>query len=80
MLYFLANAQQNNIRDAKAIFALYYNPYFPEHYRWPFTKQIMDMETEVLIGGEFWDFVGGPGTYDELLCILSEVKQELRVQ
>lgn len=80
MLYFLAYAHQNGMQDAKAIFALYYNPYFPKRYTWPFTQQIMDMDAEVLIGGEFWDFLGGPGTYDELLDVLAEVKKELRLQ
>lgn len=80
MLYFLAYAHIKGVQDAKAVFALYYNPYFPQRYNWAFTRRIMDMEAEVLIGGEFWDFVGGPGTYDALLRVLAEVKRELRLQ
>lgn len=80
MLYFLAHAQLNNIQSARAVLALYYNPFFPQHYHWPFTKQIMDMKMEVLIGGDFWNFIGGPGAYDDLLSVLAEVKQELQLR
>ncbi len=33
----------------------------------------MDLEEEVLIGKEFWDMVGGNGTYEEILSIYQEV-------
>jgi hypothetical protein len=36
----------------------------------------MDFENEVLIGKEFWDIVGGPGTYEEILSIYQEVGRE----
>ncbi|MDW8119327.1 MAG: TdeIII family type II restriction endonuclease [Chloroflexota bacterium] len=78
MLYFLAYTNTQGLQSARAVFALYYNPYFPKPYSWTFTRQILDMSSEVLIGADFWDFVGGPGTYDELLQILAEVKQGLR--
>jgi hypothetical protein len=38
----------------------------------------MDIEREVLIGEEMWDKIGGKGTFDKLLKILEEVKEELR--
>ena len=49
-----------------AFYALPYNPYGKrEHYSWPFTVRWFDMKTDksVLIGDEFWDFLGGKGTY-----------------
>jgi hypothetical protein len=33
----------------------------------------MDLKNEVLIGKEFWDMVGDPGTYEEGLGIYQEV-------
>lgn len=64
-------------RNPQAYFALYYNPYFPEKYRHPFTSRIMDLENEVLIGEEMWDKLGGKGTYEELLNIIEEVKTSI---
>ena len=37
----------------------------------------MDMNKQVLIAEEFWDKIGGSGTYEELLQIFAEVKQEM---
>jgi len=34
------------------------------------------MKNEVLIGSEFWDLVGGEGTFEELLEIYREVGRE----
>ena len=34
----------------------------------------MDMENQVLIGQELWDYIGGRGTYTELLDIIERVK------
>ena len=61
-----------------AYFAMAYNPYGPqrENYRHSFSLQYLDMENEVLIGEEFWQIIGGKGTYEELLDIYREVGQE----
>jgi len=50
-----------------------------ESYRHAFTQRIMDIETEVLIGAELWDMLGGSGTFDELLSIIDEVRHEVRL-
>jgi len=39
----------------------------------------MDISSEVLIGEEMWDKIGGPGTFMELLKVLDEVKEKLRL-
>jgi len=36
----------------------------------------MDLDKEVLIGQEFWDRIGGPGTYEGLLAIVDQVKKD----
>lgn len=55
-----------------------YNPYgnHREDYRHSFSLQYLDMENQVLIAEEFWQIIGGKGTYDELLDIYREVGRE----
>lgn len=42
-----------------------------------FTRQVMDMEEQVLIGEEFWNKIGGIGAYEHLLEIIAEVRNGL---
>lgn len=65
-------------KNPQAFLALYYNPYFPNEYKHSFTKRIMDLEREVLIGEEMWDMLGGKGTYDKLLDVIEEVRNILK--
>lgn len=61
--------------------AFAYNPYITrEKYAWSFTKTVMDLKDEVLMGSEMWDKLGGEGTFDELLEILNKAGQEKRKQ
>lgn len=49
-----------------AFYALVYNPYGSRaDYSWSFPKRWFDFtkDRSLLIGNEFWDFIGGPGTY-----------------
>ena len=55
-----------------------YNPYEPEPYqRWTL-KGMLDMEHDILIADELWDFIGGEGTYTELLNAFELAGIELR--
>ena len=62
----------------KTFYATAYNPYGAkkEEYKHSFAINYMDIKNEVLIGKEFWDMVGGPGTYEEVLEIYQEVGRE----
>ena len=74
MMYFLAMMNRLGNEGARAFLGLTYNPFGARSdYDHPYTKRIMDMEKEVLIGPELWDYIGGPGTYDELLEIIAEI-------
>ncbi len=66
-------------RGGRYYFALPYNPWGddPSTYKWSFTWQFFSPD-EVLIGRDFWDFIGGPGTYVELLEVFEEVGKEAR--
>lgn len=41
-----------------------------------FTKQFFDVEREVLMGKQFWDFVGGKDTYEAILNVFEKVGRE----
>jgi hypothetical protein len=62
----------------KAYYATAYNPYGIDKstYKHSFVVNYMDLEDEVLLGKEFWDLVGGHGTYEEILEIYQEVGRE----
>ena len=80
MLYYLAVMDRKNIPSAKAFLGLTYNPYVTrELYAHSYTRQIMDMTNEVLIGQELWDYIGGPGTYNELLTAMDDVRQSVQL-
>jgi hypothetical protein len=54
----------------QAFYALPYNPYgTKEDYAWSFPLRWFNMtkDTSVLIGDEFWDFIGGEGTYNKFI-------------
>lgn len=59
--------------------AIPYNPYYPEPYdRWTL-KGLYDLEDgEILIGEEFWNYIGNGNIYEELLDVFQEAGEELR--
>ncbi len=78
LLYYLALMHRQGTFNAKAFMGLTYNPFVTrQDYGHSFTKQIMDMNHQVLIGDELWNYLGGPGTYDELMQIIDDVRRDL---
>ena len=78
ILYYLAIMERSGVVNAKAYLGLPYNPYITrKNYGHSYTKQIMDMDNQVLIGQELWDYIGGRGTYAELLKIIEGVKASI---
>jgi len=60
------------------IIAIPYNPYDPKPYsRWTIAG-MLDVENELKVAEEFWDFLGGQGTYIDLLDCFERVGIELR--
>src|SRR5712691_3181214 len=53
-----------------------YNPYGRGEYRWVYPLVFFDFEHEVMLGLQFWDFVGGTRTYEELLDLYRQVGDE----
>ncbi len=64
--------------DIHSFIAIPYNPYEPKPYsRWTM-KGMLDLDYELKVADEFWDFLGGEGSYNELLNIFERVGIELR--
>ena len=60
------------------IIAIPYNPYEPEPYnRWTM-RGMLDLKNELKVASEFWDLLGGNGTYEDLLGCFERVGIELR--
>ena len=56
-----------------------YNPYAPEPYaRW--TALNLFDPAEILVADDFWDFVGGTGTYAGVLAVFEEVGRSLQAE
>lgn len=66
----------------KVFFGLYYNPYGEDktEYKHNPPMGIFDFKHDdvVLIGKEYWDTLGGPGTYETVLGIAKEIGKETR--
>jgi hypothetical protein len=62
----------------KTFYAMAYNPYGEEksNYNHSFTMNYLDFYNQVLIGKEFWELIGGPGAFEEVLGIYREVGRE----
>lgn len=64
-----------------AFYALPYNPYGKkEDYNWSFPMRWFDMhgDKSVLIGNEFWDLIGGKGTYRNFVLEVNSLGKEYR--
>lgn len=66
---------------AGAYYALPYNPYGKrENYAWSFPARWFNMREDevVLIGNEFWEKIGGMGTYDAFINAVNEIGTEYK--
>lgn len=64
----------------RTFLAFPYNPYHPQPYE-RFTEQgVLERGKEFLIGKEYWDFLGGKNTFEQLLKLFDLVGKEFREQ
>ena len=69
---------ENPTAEINTMIAIPYNPYEPKPYsRWTMAG-MLDLDNELKVAEEFWDFLGGKGTYLQLLDIFEQVGIELR--
>jgi len=74
LLQWIARKQKQII----TIVAFPYNPYYPQPYT-RFTEQgVVEKNKELLVGEEFWNFLGGEDTYEELLELFDEIGKEFK--
>jgi len=69
---------KNPSAKVNSYIAIPYNPYEPRPYeRWTL-RGMLDLENELKVAEEFWDFLGGKGAYSELLNCFERVGIEMR--
>jgi len=58
-------------------FALHYNPYITkDKYSWPFCINIMDIEKQVMLGEEMWNYIGDSKTYPQVLKLINKTSKK----
>lgn len=65
-------------RPIKVFLAFPYNPYHPQPYD-RFTEQgVLERGKEFLIGKEYWDFLGGANTFEQLLELFDLIGKKFK--
>ncbi len=67
-------------KPVNVFLAFPYNPYHPEPYSRFTESGMMDSPNDFLVGDEYWDFIGGKGTFPELLKTFDEVGKYFKEQ
>ena len=71
---------ENPDAEVHSYIAIPYNPYEPKPYeRWTL-KGMLDLKNELKVAEEFWDFLGGKGSYEKLLDCFEKAGIELRTE
>ncbi|MDR1244919.1 MAG: TdeIII family type II restriction endonuclease, partial [Endomicrobium sp.] len=69
---------ENPKAKVSTLIAIPYNPYEPKPYaRWTIAG-MLDIQNELKVAEEFWDFLSGKDTYNDLLDCFERVGIELR--
>lgn len=69
---------KNPDAEIHTLICIPYNPYEPKPYaRWTMAG-MLDLDEELMVGKEFWDFLGGDGTYEDVLNCFEKVGIEMR--
>lgn len=65
---------------ARTFYAMPFNPYGDSRkdYDHSLATKYLDFQEQVLIGKEFWNFLGGAGTYEDVLSIYGDVGAQMR--
>ncbi len=71
---------ENPELKVESFIAIPYNPYEPQKYnRWTM-RGMIDIENELKVAEEFWDFLGGKGAFVSILDIFEQIGIELRAE
>lgn len=69
---------KNKKAKINTLIAVPYNPYYPEPYQFWTMAGMLDIEKELKVAEDFWDFLGGKGAYKDLLDCFEKSGIELR--
>lgn len=64
--------------SVESMIAMPYNPFEPEPYKSWQLRGMLDLKHELLVGKDFWDFIGGEGSYELVLDCFEEAGIYLR--
>jgi len=62
-----AELAKNPDANVNTLLGIPYNPYEPKPYERFTIRGMVDISNEILVAEELWDFIGGEGTYHDLL-------------
>jgi type II restriction enzyme len=62
------------------LIAIPYNPYEPHPYEFWTIKGMIDLDEEIMIADNFWNFLGGANTYENLLDCFQTAGNEMRTE
>ncbi len=70
--------KEKDLNKVHVFLALPFNPYFSEEYsRWTVIR-FFRSNSDLLIGRDFWNFLGGENTYKDLLKVFEEIGNDLK--
>lgn len=69
---------RNKDVNINTLIAIPYNPYEPKPYQFWTMAGMLDINNELKVAEQFWDFLGGAGAYNDLLDCFEKSGQELR--
>ena len=76
--WYASEVLRSKNKNIHTLIAIPYNPYEPKPYeRWTL-RGMFDLDEEIKVGKEFWDFLGGDGAYEVLLGCFETAGIELR--
>jgi type II restriction enzyme len=70
--------KQNPEANVNTLIAIPYNPYEPKPYRRWTMKGMLDLDHELKVAAEFWNFLGGENSYSDLLDCFERIGLELK--
>jgi len=69
---------ENNTANIRTLIAIPYNPYEHKPYqRWTL-QGLFYLKNEIMVADEFWNFLRGEETYEQLLDVFETAGMELR--
>jgi len=69
---------KNKDIKVNTLLGITYNPFYPNPYKTWTMRTMLDLQEELMVAENFWDFLGGKDAYNELLDCFEKAGIELR--